>query len=488
MLRFVVSWSSTGWPRGADVWVASPRHGLHVLATTPGPRQAPRRVSLTEAQVIALAPDASSVDAAKRHARPAAWRNLGHDARAIWGEVMGRGPYQVRADLMDLGTKCSCPSRKLPCKHALGLLMVAAHHPAQIPEASAPEWVREWLARRDVRLARSAERAAGNVEPDLEAKKKRAATRERRVELGIEGLERWLEDVARTGLASLAADAALDGGTACEAQAARLTDAQANGLASRVRRVGETIGQGPDWPERAAHDLGRLALLARAWKRREALSPELAAELAQLVGFTVTEATVRESGPRASDAWVVVGQRVEEDERLKSARTWLWGARSGRTALVLQFALPTATFTERFVGGSWFEGELCWYPAAVPRRALVTARHGVAQPLTTRWTGHPTVTALLDAHAARMAEQPWIDRTLALLEAVVPVIDPATGVLHARDVDGLALPLELREPWPLLALSGGRPLALAAEWDSERLHPLGVWADGAYHHLGEGDG
>lgn len=459
-----------------------------MLATALGPRQAPRRVSLTEAQVIALAPDASSVDAAKRHARPAAWRNLGRDARTIWGEVMGRGPYQVRADLADLGTKCSCPSRKLPCKHALGLLMVAAHHPAQVPEASAPDWVREWVARRDVRQARSADRAAGIIEPDLEGKKKRAATRERRVELGIEGLERWLEDVARTGLASLAADAAVDGGSACETQAARLTDAQATGLAGRVRRIGETIGRDADWPERAAHDLGRLALLARAWKQRDSLSPALGAELSQLVGFTVTEATVRESGLRASDAWVVVGQRIEEDERLKSARIWLWGSRSGRTALVLQFALPTASFAERFVGGSWFEGELCWYPAAVPRRAIVTVRHGVTEPLKGPWHGHPTVSALLDAHAARMAEQPWIDRTLALLEAVVPVRDPLSGALFVRDTDGLALPVELREPWTLLAIAGGRPLALAAEWDSERLHPLGAWVDGAYHGLGEEDG
>lgn len=432
----------------------------------------------TEAQVLALAPDQASVEAARRHARPVAWKNLGRSERTLWGEVMGRGPYQVRADLADLGTKCSCPSRKLPCKHALGLLLVAAAHPTAFPVREPPEWVQEWLSRRDARQARSAQRAAGEVEPDHEAKQKRAATRERRVELGIEGLERWLEDVARTGLASLATD----GAGACDAQAARLTDAQATGLASRVRRIGEGVGQGADWPRRTAHDLGRLALLARAWKRRAGLPGPLAAELSQQVGFTVTEAQVRSTGERLADAWVVVGQHLEEDERLKTARTWLWGLQSQRTAMILQFALPTASFAERFTSGTIVIAELAWYPAAVPRRALILAREADAVPLERAWHGHPTLGALLDAHAARMATQPWVDRTLALLEAVVPV--RAGEALYLRDAAGHALPAEVREPWTLLALSGGHPIAVAAEWDSERLHPLGAFVDGAYHDLG----
>jgi hypothetical protein len=303
--------------------------------------------------------------------------------------------------------------------------------------------------------------------------------RERRVDAGVEALEQWLDDVARTGLASLA----VDGAAACVAQAARLADAQAPGLASRVRRIGEAIGVGTEWPEHVAHELGRLALLARAWRRRAALDEPLVTELSQLVGFSVTEASVRELGVRATDRWCVVGQRIEEDERLKSARTWLWGRHSERCALVLEFALPTARFTEPFAVGTTFEGELCWYPGAVARRALVTARSGEPEAMLEPWRGQPTLTAMLDAHAALLARQPWLERMLVLLDAVVPVA-ASDGRLWARDTRGHALPVELAEPLVLLAVSGGHPLSLACEWDGARLYPLGAWADGAYHRLG----
>ena len=44
-------------------------------------------------------------------------------------------------------------------------------------------------------------------------------------------------------------------------QAARLVDAQAPGLASRVRRLGLLPRSGSDWGERLADGLGRLALI-----------------------------------------------------------------------------------------------------------------------------------------------------------------------------------------------------------------------------------
>ena len=74
-------------------------------------------MNLTIDQVTALAPDASSAAAAKKLANPAAWRSLGRDAEALWGECQGTALYQVRVAVADLTAKCSCPSRKFPCKH-----------------------------------------------------------------------------------------------------------------------------------------------------------------------------------------------------------------------------------------------------------------------------------------------------------------------------------------------------------------------------------
>ena len=94
-------------------------------------------LALSTDQVLALAPDTSSVAAAKKLAKPGAWRNLGQSESALWGECQGSALYQTEVALSDLATKCSCPSRKFPCKHALGLLLIAAASPAA-PAESAP--------------------------------------------------------------------------------------------------------------------------------------------------------------------------------------------------------------------------------------------------------------------------------------------------------------------------------------------------------------
>ncbi len=87
--------------------------------------------------VLALAPDDSSRRAAAALARPAPWDGAGASADLVWGLCAGSGknPYQVVVDLADPAFKCSCPSRKFPCKHALALLMLWSA--GTVPDAAA---------------------------------------------------------------------------------------------------------------------------------------------------------------------------------------------------------------------------------------------------------------------------------------------------------------------------------------------------------------
>src|SRR3954469_10678110 len=105
----------------------------------------------TSEQVASLAPDAASVGAARSVAGPHLWSGGGHDARAVWGVCRS---YPVTVELATPAFSCGCPSRKVPCKHALGLLLLWASHPEAVPEAPAPAWVDEWLAAREARAAR----------------------------------------------------------------------------------------------------------------------------------------------------------------------------------------------------------------------------------------------------------------------------------------------------------------------------------------------
>src|SRR5215212_134815 len=175
---------------------------------------------MTSEDVAALAPDAKVAAAGRKLGAPKSWESPGRSDDALWGECRGSAVYQVRVDLSDLAVKCSCPSRKHPCKHGIGLLFL--HLETPLPTAPAPDWVTDWLASRAA--STKARKSAGKRKeavPDPEAKEKRARKRLSRVAAGLEALDLWTEDLVRDGLAT--------GGTwpvsFWETQAKRMVDA-----------------------------------------------------------------------------------------------------------------------------------------------------------------------------------------------------------------------------------------------------------------------
>ncbi|HYQ31732.1 MAG TPA: SWIM zinc finger family protein, partial [Lapillicoccus sp.] len=71
-------------------------------------------------QVLALAPDPSSQGAGRALSTPTPWSGIGSFDSLVWGLCRGSGsrPYQTVVDLDGPAYRCSCPSRKFPCKHA----------------------------------------------------------------------------------------------------------------------------------------------------------------------------------------------------------------------------------------------------------------------------------------------------------------------------------------------------------------------------------
>uniref|UniRef100_UPI002458FAA6 SWIM zinc finger domain-containing protein n=1 Tax=Nocardia gipuzkoensis TaxID=2749991 RepID=UPI002458FAA6 len=101
----------------------------------------------TEDQVTALAPDASSLSAARKLV--SRWQESGQHGAALWGRCQGSGatPYQTIVDLSGPAYRCSCPSRKFPCKHALSLLLRwAAGEVAVVAETA--DYAASWLGGR----------------------------------------------------------------------------------------------------------------------------------------------------------------------------------------------------------------------------------------------------------------------------------------------------------------------------------------------------
>ncbi len=434
----------------------------------------------THDQVAALAPDPASLKAGQGLAGPRKWGVLGRDARSLWGECQGSGskPYQVAVDAAEPAFRCTCPSRKFPCKHALGLLFLYSADPAGVGEAEAPAWVAEWLAGRESRAEKRAVRPAAEATPDPAAQARRAAEREARTRAGLDDLEQWLHDLVRQGLAAAQGKPR----TFWEGPAARLVDAQAPGAARWVRELAALPGT-DDWPARLLERLARLHLLVEAFRRVDALSEDAAADVRAAVGWTARQEEVR-AGPAVHDRWVVLGARTAEEDRLRVRRTWLRGEDTGRTALLLAFAAGGQPLEPGPAPGTRLAASLAFFPGAHPVRALVAERTGDPQPVAAI-PGHASLHGALGDWAAALARNPWTEQLTLPLRGVVPVREGARWLL--RDADGAGLPLAPAADdaaWTLLALGGDGPVDVACEWDGAALLPLAAVAEGRFHVLG----
>ncbi len=438
-------------------------------------------IYVTADQVTKMAPDASAATAAKKLASSKHWQSLGQQPGVLWGECQGSALYQVRVALDKPTFHCSCPSRKQPCKHGLGLLLLAANTPDAIPQSEAPEWVASWLARRAAAEQREEHKESQKESQKAPAKGsgKSAEKRQAKVDRGIEQLDLWLNDLVRNGLGKLETTST----KFWEQQAAQMVDAQAPGIATRIRRMASIPNASNDWPEKLLAQLGQLSLLTQAYRRLERLDSALQADIRQSIGWNYKEDEVIAQGKHVTDDWLFLGQVVEEGERGRSQRTWLLGASGKRPAMLLQFAIAQSSFPQVYLTGIRQQAELTYWPGIQPQRALITGSRGEATSIQERLPGKETIEEFCAVVAATLALQPWQERFLCTLRAVIPTHDKASGRWSICDRNDQALPLANGEYWSLLALSGGRPVDFAGEWNGETLLPLGILVDTTYHVL-----
>ena len=329
----------------------------------------------------------------------------------------GREPYRVALDLAgEPAWTCSCPSRKQPCKHALGLLLLLAR--GQVPAGSRPPEGRAWLEGRNERTVKQVARSRSAEVADPAAQERRRARRAANVETGIVDLERWLDDLVRGGLAA----AQSRSWSSWDDAAARLVDAQAPGLASRMRALGRAAHSGPGWPDRLLAQLGRLHLVLEGWRHLADLSPPLAAEVRTQVGFPTARADVQALLP-VRDLWDVLAAVVSDDGTLATRRVWLRGRTVGGWALLLDTGPSGAAFATEVDVGTTFEADVHRYPGALGQRSLVGERHGAAVPIADL-EGCPVADALA-ADALSLAANPWLPQTPVCLGPVVPAIEGA---------------------------------------------------------------
>lgn len=419
----------------------------------------------TEDHLRSAVTDAATLKRGLDLAMPSKWKNLGTSPRAIWGECQGSGskPYQTTIDIAGPAFKCSCPSRTFPCKHGAGLMVLVVRQNSFFGAAAEPDWVSTWLAKREAKEIAKAEPSPTKAPADPEAQARREAQRQKRMADGVNELERWLLDVARTGLATLQTQPL----STWEAQAARMVDAQLPGLANRVREMwamrGERSGELRD-------ALGELFLLVQAAQRSTELPPELSEEVQQQLGVVVKKEDVLNDSAPINDQWWVLGQIITDEERLTQRRTWLFGLRGKRYALLLDHAFGSQGFASTYITNAVYEGALHFYPGSYPLRAIAEELHFRPEVSPDEHPASDPMTSLQQL-VDGIAANPWSRQFPMWLTGVVPTTHKERW--YVRHTSGL-LPMRCTdaEGWALAAQSGGVPMNIFGEWNGRALLPV----------------
>lgn len=455
--------------------------------------------------IEALASDQASLSSASKLTKRSNWVRLGKFDALLWGECQGSGanPYRVVVDAGDQGYKCTCPSRKFPCKHSLALMWISATAPADFaPANETPEWVNDWVGRRrksgtgtPATTAGSAgksirEAEAEQVEAEVEdpvAAERREATQRKRAEdtkasisAGLDELDQWISDQLRLGLSSFV-DAS---GERCRRISARLVDAKAAALASRLDELPAQLMalRSEERPEAAIRELGKLVLLAKAWRG----SPD-DPELKRLVATSETREQIltNRDALQITSTWEVLGERIESRrDGLVSHATWLIDLMNAepRFALLQDYYPASAgRRSQAFSSGERFHARLIFYPARAPIRALVAER-GDANPATGTWPPAKINSASdpLAVYVERQGVAPWSSETPILLPSGSLARDDRGNAWwqYAEAANGISLPLAGSLPEPVL----GIPLSAAVGlWDGARLSLLA--AESAFGRL-----
>ena len=422
-------------------------------------------MSLNAESILSLAPDTSSAAAARKLLSPAKWPTLAGTDDVLWGECQGSGqqPYLVGVDLRtaEYASKCSCPSRKFPCKHALALLLLRAGDQGSWTEQAPPGVLQSWLDGRQAR-AEAPPTLKSEKPADPAARAKREAARAGKITRGLEELHLWLQDLIREGLQAARSSSYRE----WDAQAARLVDAQAPGAARLVRQIpGELTDE---TGEALLTHLGKLSLLCEGWANREALSDAQRLQLLTALGQPLDTAALT-AGEGRLERWTVMGIHGEQDGKLITRRTWLRRESDGRVGTLLEFAPPGGGFAPELPFSSAGLLDVRFVPTLHPQRVLLGAAVApIWEPAASTAPLPASIPELYAAYARALALDPWLEQIGFEIGPVTVLADPP----EAQDAGGFAVSLWGSDPYLLLAQSGGQPMHLFGEWDGQNFRTL----------------
>lgn len=417
-------------------------------------------------RLLQLAPDASSLEQARRLFFAKRWQTLEGNGHYLWGTYETAYGHRSSAvvRLEPPLFRCSCKSPRRPCKHALALVLLFLNrNEVWTVREELPDWA--------VKLLGSSSTGAAPAEKSSSPD---ALKQEKRIQLmdqGVAELDKWLQQLARLGLAHLA-----NAPEEWETLAARMVDAKLGSIARRLR-ICHALFQQEDWVEEVTAEIGRLYLFVRAWQRKSTLEVAQKRELLQVAGWNLRKDRILME-PGVQDNWLVLGLTTGMEEKLRYRRTWFRGEKTGKYALLLDFTFGNQDFEDQWVTGSVLKGALAYYPGQPKIRAVFKTYQSSRSPYeaTAAFAHLGEVQA---GYAQALGASPWLLSYPVLIDDVTPVYEQAKEQFLLVDAENRYLSIKpTAANWKLLALSGGSPITCFGEYDGHSFLPISALDQG----------
>jgi SWIM zinc finger len=446
-------------------------------------------LKFTEPQIQSLAPDDASLKAGKILSAKANWLLAQYNNRVVWGEIKGSGakPYLTQIDINNIAFKCSCPSRKFPCKHGLGLMLLWTNDAAAVTEKEEePAWVADWMNKRIAKDEKSNE-VKEYTEEELakleKTKIKRTEDRTLAVENGIAELTLVLKDIIRTGILNLPQK----DNSFFDKIAARMVDAKATGLAGWIKKLGAiNYNQNSNaWQSEALEIMGKMYLITEAFRNINTLPQPWQTSIKNLVGWSQAPKELLQDATAeiVKDTWLVVGQETTTTEdAVIIQRNWLVGVETNQTALILNFGTRFAPMDISVIPGSIIEAAIVFFPAIINQRAVIKLQKGILETLPKTPQLISNITALYAYKHSIAITNPFANDVVVCIKNIR--IGQHEAAFNAYDEEGYFIKLstdfifEKQLNW--LAITAGNYYCIAAIIRDEKLFPLGVFMEEQY--------
>lgn len=432
----------------------------------------------SEEQIFALAPDEASKKAGLGLANASKWITRGINTEALWGECQGSGskPYQTQVDLTSIAFKCSCPSRKFPCKHGLGLLLLHARQANLFTDSSMPAWVSEWI---DKRSEKEVKKTAAVDKPiDETAQLKRQEARSSKVTAGVEELLIWLKDIIRGGIFGMPDK----GADYWDNMARRMIDAQASGLASMIRKLAETKFWEEGWQSNFMDALLRLYIVAESYQNLEQINSDLQKDILRSIGFSSNlEELKTQNG--IQDTWLILGKEKSTEGALTVEENWLYGLQSNKYAVILQFYAKGQAVDISLIPGTYLNAELVFFPSSIPYRSLIKSHTGLTTASSVENKGFTDWQELALYETKVTGILPFHNDMPVIVQQLSPVKIQQSWWLKDKQGSLCKISTSFNNLWKMLAISGGVPLTMALIGTENNYTPIGIWHQNTYKPL-----